>query len=114
LLVAISLGFVIGSWASGVTGLLLVLTRRYRLVRNPFVLSLCYIVWPALTLGSLLLLGTTLELIGVGVPSSQHDAALFACAISFLCGVLIAVRGEIRWRKSIGLHEKKLPYSWKE
>lgn len=114
MLVAISLGLIFGSCASGVLSLLLVVTRRYRLVRNPFVLGLCYIVWPALTLGSLLLLGRTLELIDVGGPSSQHDAALFACAISFACGVLIAVRDEIRWRKSIGLKERKLPQPWKE
>ena len=113
-MVAISLGLIFGSWASGVMGLLLVITRRYRLVRNPFVLGLCYIVWPALTLGSIFLLGTTLDLIGVGRLSSQQDAAGLACAISFACGVFIGLRVEIRWRKSIGLKERKLPQPWKE
>jgi hypothetical protein len=55
-----------------------------------------------------------LELIEVGGSSSQHDAALFACAISFVCGIFIGVRVEIRWRKSIGLQERKLPQPWKE
>jgi hypothetical protein len=112
LLVAISLGLIFGSWASCGFVLLLFLTRRYRKVRNRFVLGLAYIVFPASTVGSVLLLLTTLELIGVGSP--QHDAAMFACAISFACGVSIGVRGEIRWRKSVGLHEKKVPYPWKE
>lgn len=114
MLVAISLGLIFGSWASGVFVLLLVLTRRYRRVRNPFVLGLCYILFSASTLGSILLLLTTLELIEVGGSSSQHDAALFACAISFVCGIFIGVRVEIRWRKSIGLQERKLPQPWKE
>lgn len=108
MLLAISLGLVLGSWAGGVLGWFLVFTRQYRRVRNRLAIGLGYLVIGVSSVGTLLLLLRTLERMGVGLHSSQRDAAVFAYAIGYGGILLLAGRSEIKWRRSVGLDDSKL------
>jgi hypothetical protein len=49
-----------------------------------------------------------LELLAIARHSSQRDATVYAYTAGLACGVFVAVRGEARWRKSVGLDDKSL------
>jgi hypothetical protein len=102
MLVTISLGLVLGSWASGLCGWILWSTRSYRRVRNMLVIYLAQLLVIASAVGSLLLLLTTLEGMGIG-RTPRRDAAVLAYAASLVCGAFLAGRAEISWRRSVGL-----------
>ena len=106
MVVAISLGVGLGSLASGVLGLFLVLTRQHRRFRNLLIIGLGYIVFLVSSIGSLLLLLGTLERMGIS-RAIQGDAGLWMYSLSFACGVFISGMAEIKWRKSIGLLPNK-------
>lgn len=105
---SILLGLVLGSWASGILGWFLVVTRRYRRVRNLFVIGLGYAVIGTSSLGALLLLLRTLEGLGINLHSSQRDAGVLAYAIGYGFILFVAGRSEINWRSSVGLEGEAL------
>jgi drug/metabolite transporter (DMT)-like permease len=105
---AILLGVALGSAAAIVLGLFLLLTRAARRVRNIVVIGVGYVVIGSSAIGSALLLLAICDRLGIGRHSSQHYAALYAYAISYACGCVLAVRGEIRWRRSVGLDDTRI------
>jgi hypothetical protein len=71
------------------------------------VIHLARLVSIVSVVGSVVLLLTVLGRMGVE-RTLQGDAALWAYAASVACGVFLAGRAEIRWRKSVGLEDKSL------
>ncbi len=102
----ILLGLVLGSWASGVWGWFFWFTRPYRKARNLLVIGFGYIVIGVSSVGSLLLLGV-LERINI-CRGPQGYAALYAWTVSFTCVGVLAMRSEIKWRRSVGFGDKKV------
>ena len=98
----------IGALLSGLFGSYLVVTRSYRRVRNPLAIGFGYILFIWSSVASLLLLIRVLEGLGVQRHSSERDAALYSYTVALACGVFLAGRGEVRWRKSVGLDDKSL------
>jgi hypothetical protein len=107
-LILVSFGAGLGGLASGSMAWYLVITRSYRRVRNPLAIGFGYIFSMGSSVGSLLLMIEGLEWLGVPRHSSQRDATVYAYAVGLACGVFIAVRGEARWRRSVGLDDKSL------
>jgi len=107
-LILILLGLGLGGLASGLMAWYLVATRPYRRARNPLAIGFGYIVFAGLSVGALLLLIKGAEGLGVDRRASQRDLALYSYAASLACGGLIAVRGEAKWRRSVGLDDKSL------
>jgi hypothetical protein len=105
---AILLGLALGSAAGVILGLFLLLTRAARQVRNLAVIGAGYVVIGISAIGSVLLLLAISDRLSIGRHSSQHYAALYAYAISYACGGVLAVRGEIRWRRLVRLDDKSL------
>ena len=107
-LTPILFGAGLGALLSGLLGSYLVVTRSYRRVRNPLAIGFGYIFFIGSSMASLLLLIRALEALGVQRHSPQGDAALFSYIVGLACGVFLAGRGEVRWRKSVGLDGKNL------
>lgn len=105
--VAISLGLVLGSWASGVCGWFFWFTRPYRKARNLWVFGLGYIVVCGSAIGSLWLLGEASERMGFG-RDAAGNAARYAWTVSFVCLIVLFMWSEIKWRRSVGLGDKKV------
>jgi hypothetical protein len=103
----ILLGLVLGSWASGVWGWFFWFTRPYRKARSLFAFAATYFVIAVSSLGSLWLLLGTLERIGVG-RAPQGYAALYAWTIGFIGVAILAMRAEMKWRKSIRTDDKRV------
>jgi hypothetical protein len=72
------------------------------------VIGLGYLLIGAVSIGSLLLLFSFCSMMGIVRHSSSDNAALGAYAISSACVIIFAVRGELRWRKRVGLDDKTL------
>ena len=89
-------------------GWYLLLTRSYRQVRNLIFIRLGQLLVGILSIGTLLLLFSFCDAMGIIRQSSPYDAALYAYTISCTCVILFVVRAEIRWRKSVGLDDKAL------
>ena len=106
--IAISLGLILGSWASGVWFWFLWWTRSYRKVRNRFVIRLGYVVVPLSSLGPLFVFLRSLERMNIGRGTPQEDAGLWAYTISLGAVAALTGRSELKWRKSVGLSNKKL------
>jgi hypothetical protein len=107
-LIAILFGAGLGGLVPAMWAWYFVGTREYRRAKSLLIFGLGYIFILGTSVGSLLLLTRVLEGIGVGRRSSQRDAAVYAYTASFICGVFLVARGEIRWRRSVGLHDKTL------
>jgi len=107
-LTLILFGAGLGALVSGLFGSYLVVTRSYRKVRNQLIIGLGYAFFIASSVGALLLQIKVLEELGVARHSSQRSAELYAYAVSFVSGVFLAGRGEVRWRKAVGLDDKSL------
>src|SRR5437016_5668320 len=98
-LILILLGAGIGGLCSGLLALYFVATRAHRRARNLLIFGLGYIFLVGICVGSLLLLFKGQEWLGVA-PHSAHDhVALSAYTASFVCGVFLVGRSEIRWRR---------------
>jgi hypothetical protein len=103
--VAIALGLVLGTWASGVSGWFLWFTRPYRKARNLLIIGLGYIVIGGSTIGSLWLLQEASQRMGFG-RDAQGNAARYAWTVSFVCVSVLAIGTEIRWQRSIAVGKK--------
>jgi hypothetical protein len=103
MLMACVAGLIVGVLCYGALGWLLWLTRPYRKARNPFALGLLYVLFPAIGIGSLLLLRQLDESLGVAPRSTSHYSELYSYVVGLAAVAVIAIRAEIRWRKSIGL-----------
>jgi hypothetical protein len=114
-LILVFFGAGFGALSSGLVALYFVTTRAYRSTRNMFVFFLGYICILGAFLGALLLMYKGQAWLGVAPGSSRDHVALYAYTASLLCGLLLIGRSEIRWRRSVGLHDKTLlPTSRKE
>jgi hypothetical protein len=107
-LIAIFAGLLFGSAWVGAMGWYLLLTRSYRQVRNLIFIRLGQLLVGIVSIGTLLLLFSFCDAMGITRQSSPYDAALYAYATSSACAMFFAVRAEIRWRKSVGLDHKTL------
>ena len=105
--IAISLGLILGSWASGVSFWFLWWTRSYRKVRNRFVIGLGYVVVAASSLGTLFVFRRSSQRMNIGRGTPQDDAALCAYTIGFASVAALTFWSESKWRKSVGLSNKK-------
>jgi hypothetical protein len=104
----ILLGAGVGGLFSGLLALYFVATRAYRRARNLLIFGLGYIFLLGTSVGSLLLMFKGQELLGVAPHTSQDHVALYAYTASLVCGALLVGWSEIRWRRSVGLHDKTL------
>ncbi|HYL86335.1 MAG TPA: hypothetical protein VE263_19075 [Candidatus Angelobacter sp.] len=107
-LILILLGAGIGGLGSGLMVWYLVVTRPFRRVRSLLAIGFGYIFFLGSSVGSILLMNEVLEWMGVARHSSQRDVTIYAYTASFVCGIFLAVRGEVRWRTSVGLDDKSL------
>jgi hypothetical protein len=107
-LILILLGTGLGGLSCGLVALYFVTTRAYRRARSMVVFALGYLWILATFLGSLLLLLRGQEWLGVSPHTSQDHIALYAYTASFVFGVFLVGRSEIRWRRSVGLRDKTL------
>ena len=100
----VSLGLILGTLGAGVCGWVLLLTRSHRKKKNAIVIGgVCFVVIPISVLGSLFVLGDVFEKVGIRDGSLQYNTAMCAYTLSFLSIVVLTVRSELKWRKSIGL-----------
>jgi hypothetical protein len=106
--IAISLGLILGSWGSGVSFWFLWSTRSYRRVRNRFVIGVGYVVVPLSSLAPLFVFRRGLERMNIGRRTPQDDVALCAYTIGFVSVAALTLWSELKWRKSVGLSNKKL------
>ncbi len=102
-LIAIFAGLVLGSAWTGAVAAYFVSTRSYRQARNLFVIGLGYLIVSATSLGSLFVLLSFCKRLEIERQSPQHYAALYAYALSCVCGMFFVMRAEMRWRKAAGL-----------
>jgi len=100
---AMLLGFAFGLLAGGVTAAFLYLTRAPRRVRNALALGLGYILVGGSVLGSILLLFSISDHLGVGPRSAEHYFSLYAYMACYAVVTFLAIRAELKWRKRIGL-----------
>jgi hypothetical protein len=108
ILIATLAGLLLGSACAGAVGWYFLPTRSYRQVRNLIVIGLGYLFIGTVGIGSLLLLISFCDVMGIAGKGSSHYAALYAYTISLTCVAFFAARAEIRWRKSVGLDDKTL------
>jgi hypothetical protein len=110
-LILILLGTGLGGLSSGLLALYFVTTRAYRGARSMVVFALGYLCILGTFVGALLLMFKGQVLLSVAPGSSQDSqdhVALYAYTASLVCGVSLVGRSEIRWRRSVGLHDKTL------
>jgi hypothetical protein len=105
--IAISLGLILGSWGSGVSFWFLWWARSYRKARNKFAFGLGYVVVAASSLGPLFVFRRSLERMNIGRGTPQDDTALGAYTIGFASVAALTFWSEFKWRKSVGLSNKK-------
>ena len=103
MLIACVAGLFVGALCYGILGWLLYFTRPYRKARNPFVIGLLYLLFVAIGIGSLLLLRQIDESLGIARRSTFYYPGLCSYVVGLATVAVIAIRAEIRWRKSIGL-----------
>jgi hypothetical protein len=99
-LVCIIAGFVLGVAGTGSIAAYLFFTRVYRGTGNQYAIRLGQLLVGASFIGSFLLLTKVWEQIGILPHSSPYYASLYAFALSSGCVMFLALRAEIRWRKS--------------
>ncbi len=107
-LILILFGAGLGGFLSGLLGLYFVATRAYRRVGNKLIIGFGRIFITVASVGSLLLLTRGLGALGVTQHFTQSNVGLYAYAASFVCGAFLVGWSEIRWRRSVGLHDKTL------
>jgi hypothetical protein len=107
-LILILLGAGFGALSTGLVALYFVTTRAYRRARSMVVFVLGYVCILGALPGALLLTYKGQEWLGVAPGSSQDHVTLYAYMVSLLCGAFLIGRSEIRWRRSVGLHDKTL------
>jgi hypothetical protein len=105
---ALALGLILGGWASGVCFWFFWFTRSHRKVKNKLVFRIGYAVIGLSTLGPLLVFRRSLERMNIGRGTPQDDAALCAYTIGFASVAALTLWSELKWRKSVGLSDKKL------
>jgi hypothetical protein len=69
------------------------------------VIGLGYVLVGTVSIGSLLLLFSFCDTVGIVPRSSSGNAALSAYTISCTSVILFTIRAELRWRKSVGLDQ---------
>jgi hypothetical protein len=102
MLIACVAGLLVGVLFYGTMGWLLWFTRPYRKVRNPFVLGLLYLLFPAIAVGSLLLLRQLDKSLGIAPRSTFYYPGLYSYVVGVSTVAVIAIRAESHWRRSIG------------
>ena len=105
-LIATLMGLILGCASVGAVAWCLLLSRSYRKVNNRFVIHLAQLFVVISIGGGLLLIQVFDEHLGIKRHSSPYHAAQFAYAVSAACVMFLAVRAELRWRKSVGLDRK--------
>lgn len=104
-----SAGILIGGALSGVTALLFIATRPYRRVSNRLVIHSTQLLFLALMIGSLLLLDKIPSRLGIE-PHMPHTYHWFdpisGFGIAMIVGVVLTIRAEAKWRKSVGLWQR--------
>jgi len=107
ILQAMSLGFACGLLAGGVAAALLFFTRSARRVRNAIALGLGYMLVGGSALGSILLLFSMSDHLGVGRRSAEHYSSLYAYTVCYAIVTFLAIRADLKWRKRIGLQNSR-------
>jgi hypothetical protein len=108
-LLGFSVGILIGGALSGATALLFIATRPYRRVSNRLVIHSTQLLFLALMIGSLLLLDKIPSRLGIE-PHMPHTYHWFdpisGFGIAMIVGVVLTIRAEAKWRKSVGLWQR--------
>lgn len=100
---AMFMGLAFALFAGGVTAAFLFFTRSARRMRNVLALGLGYILVGGSALGSILLLFSISDHLGVGRRSAEHYSSLYAYTVCYAVVMFLAIKAELRWRKRIGL-----------
>ena len=107
-LIATLVGLLLGRASAGAASWCLLLSRSHRKVNNRFVIHLTQLFVVISIGGGLFLIQVFDEHLGIKPRSSPYYAAQFAYAISVVCVVFLAIRAELRWRKSVGLDRRTI------
>jgi hypothetical protein len=99
-LIAVLLGLLLGLAWTGAVFFYLASTRPYRRERNLLAIRTGYIAVGILAPGSLFLLLSLCNRLGIDFHSRTHDASMWAYILGTGCIVFFGVRAEIRWRKT--------------
>jgi hypothetical protein len=95
-------GLVLGGLACGTVGAFFVITRDHRrLGKLPFILF-CYIFVGGLLTGPVLGLAYFPELVGI---QRLDDPMIYGYLLSMLCGVVLILRPEMKWRRTVGIRD---------
>jgi hypothetical protein len=95
---AVLLGVAFGGAPAIVSAVFLFFSRSARQARNLLTIGVGYAVVGGSVIVSLVLLLST-----VGQHSYNRFSAILAYAISYVFGILLLAREEIKWRKSVGI-----------
>jgi hypothetical protein len=105
-LIATLVGLLLGCASAGAVAWCLLFSRSHRKVNNRFVIHLAQLFVVIAIGGGLFLIQVFDDHLGIKRHSSPYYAAQFAYVISAACVMFLAVRAELRWRKSVGLDGK--------
>lgn len=96
------LGFILGTWGTGVCAYFFFLTRDYRRQRKLLVFGLGYLVIAVSIVGSLFVLLNVLVAMNVRHGTLQDSSAMWAYTCGLLLMAVAGGRSELKWRKSAG------------
>jgi hypothetical protein len=96
-------GFAVGFASGGMIWLYMLLSRPSRKIRNRIVIHVGQAFVGICGIGGLLLVQALEQRLSIGRRSSSHDALLYAYVFGLLCVLVFTLRGEFRWRRSVGL-----------
>jgi len=96
-------GFAVGFASGGMIWLYMLLSRPSRKIRNRIVIHVGQVFVGICGIGGLLLVQALEQRLSIERRSSPHDALLYAYVFGLLCVFVFTLRGEFRWRRSVGL-----------
>ena len=96
-------GLALGCATAGAIGLYLLLSSRYRKARNRIAIRFGQVFVAVSALTSLLLLQELEQHFSLARHSSAYYSAMYAYVFGLLCGMVLVLRAEFRWRRSAGL-----------
>jgi hypothetical protein len=94
-------GCMLGILAASVSSLFMFLARSARIVRNMLAIGTGYVLIGSSAIGSLILLLSITNRLGIARKSSQREFALYAYTIPYAVISFLTIRAELKWRKSI-------------
>jgi hypothetical protein len=95
---SVLVGSMLGGLSSGLVAAFFTATRTRRMTGKLPIILFGYLVVASLLTGPMIVLVYFPQYIGI-----QDSYSLFGYAFSMVCGVVLTIRAEMRWRKAVGL-----------